>query len=88
MLVLSRKVGQTVRIGDDVRLTVVDIGHGQVRLGIEAEGNVAVYREELFERIVAANREAAEQSPPIEEGGALVLESTRLIKNTEEPSPE
>jgi len=90
MLVLSRKVGQSVRIGDHVRLTVLDIGHGQVRLGIEAEGDIAVYREELFERIAAANREAAQQGPPKEEGGApaLVLEPTKPTNATEEPTPE
>ena len=62
MLILGRKVGQSIRIGDRVRLTVVEIGRGGVRLGIEAEGGVDVYREEVFERIVAANREAAEQA--------------------------
>lgn len=56
MLVLSRKLGEKIVIGDSVVLTVVKIDRNQVRLGIEAPSNVAIYREEI-----APNRaEAAE----------------------------
>ncbi len=60
MLVLSRKEGDSLLIGPDVRITVVSLGPGQVRLAIEAPDEVAIYREELYERIARANREAAE----------------------------
>ena len=48
MLVLSRKVGSSIRIGKDITLTVVKIDRNQVRLGIEAPLNVPVLREELL----------------------------------------
>lgn len=63
MLVLSRKPGESLRIGSQVRVTVVSSSHGQVRLAIEAPHEVPVHREEVWERIVQANREAAEASP-------------------------
>lgn len=50
MLVLSRKVGETIIIGDTVRVTVVDIGQGRVKIGIHAPDNVSVDREEIHDR--------------------------------------
>lgn len=47
MLVLSRKVGERILIGDKIAVTVVKIGHGGVRIGIEAPTELAVVREEL-----------------------------------------
>ncbi len=49
MLVLSRKSGEKIRIGDDVAITVVRIGPNTVRLGIEAPRNMSILREELCE---------------------------------------
>ena len=60
MLVLTRRSGESLRIGTDVRITVISSTGTQVRLGIEAPAHVAVHREEVFERIASANREAAE----------------------------
>ncbi len=50
MLVLSRKLNETIVIGDNIRLTVVGIAGNQVRLGIEAPGDVKIMREELLFR--------------------------------------
>lgn len=50
MLVLSRKLNETIVIGGDIRIKVVGINGGQVRLGIEAPGDVRVMREELLSR--------------------------------------
>jgi len=50
MLVLSRKLNETIIIGDNIRITVVNIGGNQVRLGIDAPGDVKVMREELLFR--------------------------------------
>jgi carbon storage regulator len=47
MLVLSRKLGQRFQVGDEVRITVVKIDRNSVRIGIEAPGDVTVYREEI-----------------------------------------
>jgi carbon storage regulator len=62
MLVLSRKPGESLRVGEDVRITVVSTASGQVRIGIEAPEDVTIYREEVYERIVQANLEAARAS--------------------------
>lgn len=48
MLVLSRKYGEKIRIGDDITITVVDIEPNKVRLGIEAPRDVPIYRSELL----------------------------------------
>lgn len=62
MLVLSRKPGESLRVGENVRITVVSTASGQVRIGIEAPENVTIYREEVYQRIVQANVEAAQAS--------------------------
>ena len=51
MLVLSRRVGEALRIGPDITVTVVGVKGGYLRIGIEAPANVPVHREELYERI-------------------------------------
>lgn len=53
MLVLSRKYGETICIGDDIRVTVMDIRNGKIRIGIEAPKNVKVHREEVYDLIRA-----------------------------------
>lgn len=59
MLVLARREGESLVIGPDVRITVVAIGSGQVRIGVEAPDDVWIHREELFLRLEEANRAAA-----------------------------
>jgi carbon storage regulator len=51
MLILTRRVGETVMIGNDVTVTVLGVKGNQVRVGINAPKNVAVHREEVFERL-------------------------------------
>lgn len=60
MLVLTRKVGERVRIGSDVMLVVLEIDHGQVRVGVEAPRSISVHREEIYKALAEANRSAAE----------------------------
>ena len=62
MLILARKVGETIAIADDIKVTVVDIQGGQVRLGVEAPGHISVHREEIYQRILEENRRAALES--------------------------
>ncbi len=57
MLILTRRVGETLMIGDDVSVTVLGVKGNQVRLGINAPRDVAVHREEIYDRI---NQETAE----------------------------
>jgi carbon storage regulator len=54
MLILSRRPGESMKIGDEVTVTVLGVKGIQVRLGFSAPPNVAVHREEVFERIQAA----------------------------------
>ena len=51
MLVLSRKVGEVVKIGDDIEVRLLDIKSNQARIGINAPKNVTVHREEIYEQI-------------------------------------
>jgi carbon storage regulator len=51
MLILTRRVGETLVIGDDVTITVLGVKGNQVRLGVNAPKEVAVHREEIYQRI-------------------------------------
>lgn len=62
MLVLSRHRDETVMIGDDIELTIVDIRGDKVRLGIKAPDRVSVHRKEIYEAIRRENRAAIELS--------------------------
>jgi carbon storage regulator len=66
MLVLTRKLGENIRIGDSVKITVLEVRSGQVKLGIEAPPEIKVHREEIYARIQEENRRANRFKP--EEG--------------------
>lgn len=51
MLVLTRRTGETFMIGDDIKVTVVNVEGGQVKLGIDAPRDISVHREEVYQRI-------------------------------------
>ena len=51
MLILTRKVGETLVIGDDITVTICAVKHSQVRVGIKAPAHIEIHREEIYERI-------------------------------------
>ncbi len=59
MLVLTRKVGEGISIGDDIKIVVMQIKGKQVRLGIKASPSTVVHREEVYQRIQDENRQAS-----------------------------
>jgi len=62
MLVITRKPGERVRIGDDISVEVLDVVGSTVRIGIEAPASVPIFRHELWVEIQAENRAAADAS--------------------------
>lgn len=61
MLILTRRIGETIHIGDNITVTILGIKGNQVRIGTKAPHEVAVHREEVYER-VKREREAAKTS--------------------------
>jgi carbon storage regulator len=75
VLILARAPGHAVRIGTEITVTVLGVRGRTVRLGIDAPSTVAVYREELYRRLTAANRVAASTPVTAVAAGAAALGS-------------
>jgi carbon storage regulator len=59
MLILTRKIGECITIGEEIKVYVVDIRGKQVRLGIEAPTHAPIYRQEVYQKILEENRSAS-----------------------------
>jgi carbon storage regulator len=68
MLILTRRVGETLMIGDAVSVTVLGVKGNQVRIGINAPKDVAVHREEIYQRIKREHDVPGGETPPAAEG--------------------
>lgn len=62
MLVLSRKIGEVITIGDGISITVIEVNDNKVRLGIEAPKDMRIYRQEIYLKVQQENRQAADWS--------------------------
>lgn len=82
MLVLSRHVGDSIVIGDDVVVTVLEIRGDVVRIGVDAPREIAVRRQELLAELADSNRAAASPSP------SSVSDLSQLVSRRSRPEPE
>ena len=69
MLILTRRIGETITVGNDgkVKFTVLDVNRRQVKIGIDAPREVAIHRDEIFQKILSNNPQKPEPEPPITE---------------------
>lgn len=89
MLILTRKLGESITIGDSIKITVLGIFGRQVRLGVEAPPSVIVHREEIYKRIQEENRQAAAGEPGgLSKVRSVIQENLPLPKEKEPPQPE
>ena len=63
MLILSRRSGEAIRIGKDIRIVVVQLGGGKVRLGIDGPRDLRILREELYDMVAGLNQQAQAPDP-------------------------
>lgn len=80
MLVLTRKLGEVIRVGDSVTVRILEVKGNQVRLGIEAPADVRIYREEVYRAIRGENEEAA-----LREAGSVDEASTAWQNQRDKP---
>ncbi|MDR2144528.1 MAG: carbon storage regulator CsrA [Treponema sp.] len=63
MLILSRKINEKIMIGSDISISIIEIRGDQVRIGVDAPKTVKVFRQEVFDAIMAENKAAAQSNP-------------------------
>ena len=75
MLILARRVDESIMIGDDVEISVVEVKGDQVKLGVKAPKSVKVYRKEVYLAIQEENKAAAASTPNLDNLGAMLKSS-------------
>ena len=77
MLTLTRKSGECIRIGENIRIVIREVRGRQVRIGIDAPGDVPIHREEVYVRIREENAQAARPGVPDLDALQVLVESVR-----------
>lgn len=82
MLILSRKIDEKIKIGDDITITLIDVHGDQVKIGVEAPKNVKVFRQEVFDAIQSENKLAVVDNAEKENQKAInaVSALSKLLK--------
>lgn len=73
MLVLTRKINESIMIGDNIEIMVLDVRENQVKIGIRAPRDVSIHRQEVYEEIKAENMRAQTSEPPALDQAAKAL---------------
>jgi carbon storage regulator len=79
MLILSRKIDEKIKIGDEITITIIDVHGDQVKIGVEAPKNVKVFRQEVFDAIQSENK-AAVVAPEVTENQRTLSAVSALSK--------
>lgn len=80
MLILSRKIDEKIKIGDDITITLIDVHGDQVKIGVEAPKNVKVFRQEVFDAIQTENKAAVVEGKESENTLSAVKAISKLLK--------
>ena len=81
MLVLTRKPGESIRLGDGIIVKVLESSSGQVKLGISAPESMPIHREEIYERIKAENLAAAEAAEKVDQIVTAMSDEMRSLSS-------
>lgn len=80
MLILSRKIDEKIKIGDDITITLIDVHGDQVKIGVEAPRSVKVFRQEVFDAIQSENKAAVVEENSNEKAINAVTVLSKLLK--------
>lgn len=80
MLILSRKIDEKIKIGEDITITLIDVHGDQVKIGVEAPKNVKVFRQEVFDAIQSENKAAVSAAQETQSESAISALSKLLKK--------
>lgn len=80
MLILSRKIDEKIKIGDNITITLIDVHGDQVKIGVEAPKNVKVFRQEVFDAIQNENKAAVVEENSNTQAISAVSELSKLLR--------
>ncbi len=85
MLVLSRKIGQSITIGDQIVITVVRLSRGNVQIGVEAPGHVRILRQEIVQRMIDSGEAGKKMTPRVTRFRRARASESALTRRTHKP---